>query len=109
MWKTRGVSWYRESEDADGTRHYTVEDRWGTRRKVSLTREQRRRMNRLYGVYTCAVIALGVIGFVVGRAQGNGFLGVVVGLGAGVLVLSLLALLGGAISGIAGYFRTPSE
>jgi hypothetical protein len=109
MWKTHVVSWYRDSEDDDGTRHYTVEDRWGTRRKVTLTREQRRRMNRVSGAYTCAVLLLGVLGWVIGRAHGNGLVGVVVGLGAGALTLSVLALLGGAVSGIVGYFRTPPD
>ena len=109
VWKTHVVSWYRDSEDDDGTRHYTVEDRWGRRRKVTLTREQRRRMNRVSGTYTCAVLLLGILGWVIGRAHGNGLVGVVVGLGAGVLALSVLALLGGAVSGIVGYFRPPRE
>ena len=46
---------------------------------------------------------------VIGRSNGNGFLGVVVGLGAGVLALSVLALLGGAVSGISGYFGLPKS
>jgi hypothetical protein len=103
------VSWYRTGEDDDGTRHYTVEDRWGNRRHVSLTPEQRRRMNLRYGAYTCGVLLVGILGWVVGRGQGNGFLGVVVGLGAGILALSVLALLTGAVSGITGYFRPPQE
>ena len=70
MWKTRTVSWYRDSEDDDGTRHYTVEDRWGNRRKVSLTREQRRRMNWVYGAYFFGVLAVIVVGWSIGRSNG---------------------------------------
>ena len=103
------MSWYRESEDDDGTRHYTVEDRWGTRRKVALTREQRRRMNRLYAAYTFGVVLVGVVGWVIGRGHGNGWLGVLIGLVAGVVVLSVLQRLGSAVFGIAGYFRQPRE
>jgi hypothetical protein len=66
-------------------------------------------MNWRYGAYTCAVLLLGVLGWVMGREQGNAFRGLVVGLGAGVLALSLLALLSGAVSGITGYFRPPHE
>jgi hypothetical protein len=109
LWKTRVVSWYRESEDDDGTRHYTVEDRWGNRRKVALTREQRRRMNWVYGAYSCGVLAVVVLGWHIGRNHDNAALGLVIGLGVGVLVLALFQMLGGVVFGITGYFRQPRE
>ena len=109
MWKTRTVSWYRDSEDDDGTRHYTVEDRWGNRRKVSLTREQRRRMNWVYGAYFFGVLAVIVVGWSIGRSNGNALLGAAIGLGVGVLGLSLVLSFSSAVLGIVGYFRQPKE
>lgn len=103
------MSWYRESEDEDGTRHYTVEDRWGGRRKVSLTPAQRRTMNRRMGAYVCGVLAVALLGFGIGHGRGHGALGVVIGLGAGGLVVILVLRVTSTVTGISGYFREPKE
>jgi hypothetical protein len=103
------LSWFREGEDEDGTRHYTVEDRWGGRRKVSLTPAQRRAMNRRMGAYVCGVFAVAVIGWAIGHGRGHGLLGIVIGLGASGLAVILVLRLTSTVTGITGYFRQPKE
>jgi hypothetical protein len=75
------MNWYRDSEDEDGTRHYTVGGMLIGRppQKVSLTREQRRRANRAAAVVVAALVLGPAIGAWVGHSVGHNADGTFIG------------------------------
>ena len=106
------MPWYRDSEDADGTRHYSTYNpftgggAWPPTKRT-LTRRQRQRMNRTMGLVWLLSAAAGIAGWVVGVRTGHSALRGVIGVVVALLCLWVLAMVFITIWGIAGGLKKP--
>jgi hypothetical protein len=82
------VSVWRDSEDEDGTRHYTSRQPFGEPMQFSLTRAERRRMSRSMMVAYVLMIVSGSLGYWVRQDA----VGVLVGLAIASIPLMLVGL-----------------